>query len=184
MKISNFNYSIKISMLLFISFQLINCSFLNKEEPKEAITYSDGRQESGLNFGLGSNGGYVVFNKKDFKDVIVENKLTKGEPQPKGPIERANEIPSTTDYYNGEEKLNTVRVDCKIYKDPKACTMVNVCGWCSNSNSCIAGNNLGPLESCPRSKYQFSFPGNVDNGYRIVNHNMEDLHIRTFRKLK
>jgi hypothetical protein len=32
------------------------------------------------------------------------------------------------------------------------------CGWCASSNSCIPGNNLGPLAKCLRGQFQFTAP--------------------------
>jgi len=36
--------------------------------------------------------------------------------------------------------------------------MAQGCGWCASSNSCIAGNSLGPLVPCLRSSYVFTSP--------------------------
>ena len=36
--------------------------------------------------------------------------------------------------------------------------MAQGCGWCASSNSCIAGNSLGPTAPCLRSSYMFTSP--------------------------
>jgi hypothetical protein len=42
------------------------------------------------------------------------------------------------------------------------------CGWCGSTNSCIAGNNLGPLAPCLAGKFFFSAP---DSNFNLLNHN-------------
>lgn len=32
------------------------------------------------------------------------------------------------------------------------------CGWCASSNSCIPGNNIGPLAPCFRGQFKFTTP--------------------------
>jgi hypothetical protein len=32
------------------------------------------------------------------------------------------------------------------------------CGWCGQSESCISGNNLGPLEPCMKGQFSFTSP--------------------------
>lgn len=178
----------KVSCMI-MSFLLVLCiskvlSHQRGEDGKnaEALTYNDGKQETGLNFSMGSNGGYTLNVEAGFKKVETVKKLGPFEPIPHGPTERADEVPSTTDYYDGEAGLNAVKINCHIYKEPATCTLINSCGWCHNNNSCILGNNLGPMESCPRSKYQFSWPAASDTHYRITNQNMGSMNIRTYQR--
>jgi hypothetical protein len=89
-------------------------------------------------------------------------------PKP-GLSETVDEIPSPTDYYDGADNLNVLKINCTIYANPKVCLTHSNCGWCGASNKCILGNNLGPQESCPRSSYIFSAPyPNWDPQARVV----------------
>ena len=62
------------------------------------------------------------------------------------------------DYYDGGVKLNTIKVDCKIYANPTDCLHQSFCGWCGATKSCITGNNLGPMEPCVQGSWIFSPP--------------------------
>jgi hypothetical protein len=42
------------------------------------------------------------------------------------------------------------------------------CGWCGSTNTCIPGNNLGPLTPCLAGKFFFSAP---DKNFSLLNHN-------------
>jgi hypothetical protein len=87
------------------------------------------------------------------------NKLpAKFDMPPTGAMESVEELPSVTDYYDGATKLNTVTIQCRIYANPTDCLHKSSCGWCGSSNSCISGNNLGPLQPCVKSSYIFSAP--------------------------
>jgi hypothetical protein len=48
-------------------------------------------------------------------------------PKP-GPLELVEEIASETKYYDGETKLNTIKVNCKLYTNPNDCVHVSSCG--------------------------------------------------------
>ena len=163
---------------------VISCNLRGEDgRSVDAVTYSDGKVETGLNFAQGSNGGYTLNNKDDFMDVETQSKLTAIPPIPRGKFERAEEVPSIDTYYDGENALNAIKVNCRIIKDPKFCTQQPQCGWCAENSSCIVGNSLGPIEECPRSKYQFSFPGRADVPLRITNHDQGGaVVIRTHQK--
>jgi len=77
---------------------------------------------------------------------------------PPGPQENPEEIHSTTEYYDGSRNLNAVKIQCKIYSNPTDCLHQSSCGWCGSTNSCISGNNLGPLQPCVKSSYVFTSP--------------------------
>lgn len=77
---------------------------------------------------------------------------------PPGPQESVDEVPSTTDYYDGSHNLNTVKIQCRIYANPTDCLHQSSCGWCGSANNCILGNNLGPLQPCLKSSYIFTAP--------------------------
>lgn len=151
-------------------------------ENSEAVTYSDGRQSTGLNFALGSNGGYVVSDERNFsKNYQKVDKLRPMPPMPRGPKEFVDEIPSNTHYYDGEFKLNAMKVNCHVYGTIFDCTHQPQCGWCHKTAGCIMGNNLGPMESCPTSQYVFDYPGNgVEDRVRVTNIDTNSLSIRTY----
>ena len=46
----------------------------------------------------------------------------------RGPLEAVDEIASVKDYYNGEAKLNVVKVNCKINANPTDCLHQSSCG--------------------------------------------------------
>ena len=52
--------------------------------------------------------------------------------------------------------LNSVTIKCNIYGNKNDCLHQNKCGWCGESNSCILGNNLGPLQPCNKLSYIFA----------------------------
>jgi len=43
------------------------------------------------------------------------------------------------------------------------------CGWCASSNSCIPGNNLGPLAPCMRGQFKFTAPNSQWNPLNTEN---------------
>ncbi len=103
-------------------------------------------------------------------------------PKP-GSIEIVNEIPSPTDYYDGSDNLNVLRIKCTIYSNPKVCLTHSSCGWCGHSKKCILGNNLGPLQNCPRSSYIYSAPfPNWDNEARIVKGMINGVDLKVINK--
>ena len=178
----------KTILACFILISTLNIC-LNKRgengEESEAFAYNDGRKLTGLSFSMGSNGGYVVSPGAGYKAVETEKKLKARVPYSKGPKETVEEVPSNTEYYDGEMQLNAVKVNCHLYKNAQDCLHQAQCGWCHNKNTCVVGNSMGPMEDCPRANYQFnrSFPG-YDNMVRINNHEMNGLTVRTFSHFK
>lgn len=92
---------------------------------------------------------------------------------PKGPLESIEEIPTPHDYYNGDLKLNVVKVKCQIYTAESDCIHSSNCGWCGSSNSCVLGNNFGPLQPCVKSSFIYgrSYP-NYHPTIRTINENV------------
>jgi len=184
-KPNNLNKSLKILLILSLTNMLLFSNLKRGEDGQdaEAMTYNDGRVETGLSFGMGSNGGYTANQEANFKTVLTVDKLPKRTPIPTGHVERADEIASQNTYYDGEITLNSVKINCHIYRDPANCVQTSQCGWCHAKNSCIAGNSLGPLEECPRSQYQFSWPRGVGAPLRVANNDdLGILNIRTFQR--
>jgi hypothetical protein len=67
---------------------------------------------------------------------------------PVSALEAVDEIPTTHDYYQGDLKLNVVKVHCTIYTTRADCIHVSGCGWCGSKNTCMLGNGFGPQEPC------------------------------------
>jgi hypothetical protein len=64
-----------------------------------------------------------------------------------------------TDYYDGTVKLPNLKINkvnsCMNY-EKSDCLLLSECGWCSSSNSCIPGNNQGPLGKCERNSFVYA----------------------------
>ena len=62
-------------------------------------------------------------------------------------------------YYNGRDNINAIHINCNVYStEPGSCVNNSSCGWCGQSNNCIAGNSSGPLAPCLRSTFLFTNP--------------------------
>jgi len=46
----------------------------------------------------------------------------------RGPLEVVDEVPTVKDYYNGEAKLNVLKINCKINANPTDCLHQSSCG--------------------------------------------------------
>lgn len=169
-----------MKLILVLSLVGISLCIKASQDYNEAEAYADGRQVMGLNYGMGSNGGYIVENPKNFKTVRTVDHLFKTdymyEPSMK---EAVDEVPSITNYYDGEVKLNVMKVNCKVYHNYNDCIHQAQCGWCNQGSKCIMGNSMGPLEDCPRAQYVFSNPFGDVNRYRVTNHDVGGLSIKT-----
>ena len=112
------------------------------------------------------------------------SKLPSMIPPPKpGPAETVNEIPTSTDYYDGSSKLNVIKVTCNIYANKLDCLRSSHCGWCGSTSSCVLGNNLGPLQKCVRSTYIFSAPSpNFNPHGRVINENVGGIGLTVISK--
>lgn len=107
---------------------------------------------------------------KGYSKVTYVDTLPERFEAPKaGPAENVEEIPTVTDYYDGSAKLNTVQVKCRIFTTALDCLRQSSCGWCGSSNTCVLGNNMGPLQACMRSSYIFSPP--IPNWNRMTTTN-------------
>jgi len=82
-----------------------------------------------------------------------------------------------------KKKLNTIKINCKMYTSPSECLHNSSCGWCGSKGSCIAGTNLGPLESCVKSSYIFSAPApNWSPNNRVHNENVGGMSLTVVNK--
>ena len=75
-----------------------------------------------------------------------------------GNQETIDEVPSSSDYYDGSMKLNVIAVECSINNSVSNCINISSCGWCKSNRTCIRGNNLGPLQPCKPEDFVFSAP--------------------------
>lgn len=159
------SFSLVIMICFLISFSSCNLKSDKQREDILAEEYNfDGKSASSkgaISYGLASNSGYTIPNdlephyiKPTFVNKLPENKDL---PEP-GPTESVEEIATTTDYYDGSQKLNVVKIQCTVYSDPSECFKQSSCGWCGSSNKCILGNNIGPLQACVKSSYIFNAP--------------------------
>ena len=79
--------------------------------------------------------------------------------------------------------MNTIKIKCKIHANPTECLHHSSCGWCQASNSCIVGNNMGPLEPCVKSSFIFSAPyPNFSPKTTKVNENVGGLSMTVITK--
>ena len=101
------------------------------------------------NFSDGSDGGNKLLNEANYKTPKIVSDLSSekltDDKELKGEVE---EKESVKDYYNGELKLNRIRILCKDYKSASGCYSMSHCGWCGASNSCVEGTRNGPVERC------------------------------------
>ena len=117
----------------------------------ESVAYSEGTGVS----------GQFIQNSNLYKPVQIVDSLDKikinAEPNP---VETIDEIPSENVFYDGTVGMKTTHFNlCGQYTTkPQVCVAQGNCGWCSSSNTCIEGNQVGPLSPCIRGSYVFSAP--------------------------
>ena len=112
-----------------------------------------------MTYGLGSSGGYTLKNENNYKQPqMVDRLVVTGSAYEKTAVtkEMVDEVPSISEYYNGSQKLNTIKVQCKMYASQVDCLHQASCGWCGATTSCIMGNQMGPMEACSGSTYVFT----------------------------
>jgi hypothetical protein len=75
-------------------------------------------------------------------------------------------------YYDGTSNLSAIHINCNVLSlNPASCVhnancgtyLINFLGWCGSSNTCVAGNNSGPLGNCLRNTYLYSSPSSEWN---------------------
>jgi len=147
----------------------------------------DAKARSAIAYGYANTGGYSIENNKEYRNFVKPEfvpHLPDNQPLPRpGPKETIDEIPTSTDYYDGSKKLNTIKIHCKMYTSPRECLHNSSCGWCGSNGSCIAGTNLGPLEPCVKSSYIFSAPSpNWSPNNRVVNENVGGMSLTVVNK--
>lgn len=87
-------------------------------------------------------------------------------------------MPSPENYYDGTTGLKITVTNCNQYATQQdACMNNGNCGWCSSSNSCIAGNSAGPLAPCMRGNYTFTAPSSDWNPLNTNNYSMSRANV-------
>lgn len=121
----------------------------------------DTPSSSAITYGMADVGAYSVpdqeLNKLRIPQTIEKLPEKFDLPRP-GPLENVEEIASVTDYYDGSTNLNKKKITCRIYGNASDCLKNSSCGWCGSNNTCVLGNNLGPLQSCLKSTFVYSAP--------------------------
>lgn len=148
----------------------------NKGDILGGASNYDKENKSAITYGLGDIGAYTLPKELDnvFKKPTFVPKLPdKFELPTGGPLENIDEVPTTTDYYDGSINLNKIKISCRIYGNANDCLKNTSCGWCGSNNSCILGNNLGPLQSCVRHTFVYSTPTASFDQTLTVNQNSE-----------
>lgn len=114
----------------------------------------------------------IIKIQKNYRTPELYGRLPKITPisQIKTPKAVAEENPTISVFYDGSNKLNTFKIDCKLYTNPKECMHKSGCGWCGELTRCIKGTQLGPLEKCVKSTFIFTSP--EDNHFK-ANNNVE-----------
>ena len=159
-------YSISLVLLIcfLIGSAVTKKSGATQREDIIAEEYNfEGTTESkgAISYGLASTSGYSIPQDLTGSYVLptfVKELPKKMEIPEPGPSENVEEIATTVDYYDGSNKLNSIKINCIIYTEPNDCTKQSSCGWCGSSKKCILGNNIGPLQACVKSSYIFSAP--------------------------
>ncbi len=131
-----------------------------------------------MTFGLGSNGGYTIKNENNYKiPKMVDHLIVSNSPysNTQSSKEYADENPSITEYYNGTDKLNTIKVNCKMYVSQNDCLHQASCGWCGSTATCIMGNQMGPMENCSKSTYVFTTGALHNPDERVIRENVGGL---------
>merc|ERR1712004_206170 len=174
--------SLKLFIVLSISC-LANVQNPNEASQKTKIRVGESNQDGdavdALTFGMGTDGGYILQNEKNYRAPELYGRLPKITPisQVRTPKAVAEENPTISVFYDGTNKLNTFKIDCKLYTNPKECMHKSGCGWCGELTRCIKGTQMGPLEKCIKSTFiftspddkQFSKNDNVEMGALIAN---------------
>ena len=187
------NY-VSISLVLMFCFLVKFSETKSKvEQPKDDVIAEEynfesknGNSKGAISYGLASNNGYTIpeeYSNQYIAPTFVKKLPEKMEAPEPGPLESIDELPTTADYYDGSNKLNTVKVSCKVFTEPTDCFNQSSCGWCGSSNKCIFGNNMGPLQSCVKSSYIFSAPiPNFQNRTKSVEEKVGGMNLKIVNK--
>ena len=71
-------------------------------------------------------------------------------------INKAEPIPSQTQYYDGSSNLSSSTLRCRLIVSMTSCFASNNCGWCKSLGRCIPGNSESALYPCEPGSYVYS----------------------------
>jgi hypothetical protein len=146
--------SFKSLAILFIALSL---SAICSEESKSSSNLKE-TIASSFNLAKANVDQFYLQHQNDFKGVTYVDVLPPRK-QLRGEVTSVLEVPSVTDYYDGTTNFKTKTVKCNQWTMQKeVCLKQRSCGWCASSNTCIAGNNLGPLARCLRGRFEYTAP--------------------------
>jgi len=120
--------------------------------------FSSDSDGDAVTYGLGSDGGYVLNEPKNYSSPTMVDVLPPQQKIASDEKVAADETPSVIDFYDGSSKLNKLPISCKIFANLNDCLSVSNCGWCASRNSCVSGTAFGPLVPCDKTSYIFQTP--------------------------
>ena len=137
---------------------------MNTEAAKKAATVSSYAMAS-----IKTDEHYTA-NAKGYTAPTYVEKLPPKVNLNTGVIETVDEVKKSenSEYYDGTTKLKmgttTSTTSCSSFTNSKTeCLKKETCGWCGSSNSCIAGNSLGPQATCQKNTFIYSGAKNQVN---------------------
>lgn len=140
----------KIIIFISLLFSLSLCKNLKESSTIESVAYALGKSNTDQ---------FYLNNQSGYRSVPYVDKLPPKTPITDGKVETVDEITTESNYYDGTIGLKTTVTTCNMYTtQPQVCLHQGSCGWCGSSNTCINGNNLGPLAPCLRGTYVFTAP--------------------------
>lgn len=159
---------------------LIGFSLSANLNSKGSLTLANNKAE--LSSEKNESYAYGLARAKKMEDFYVQNERSYGAPQiveklppsvplSDGHVETIDEIPSSTgnDYYDGSKGLKITVSTCNAYTSKReVCLQQGSCGWCGSSNSCIEGNNLGPLAPCLRGSFFLADPNWIPENAKSI----------------
>ena len=82
-----------------------------------------------MTYGQASDGGNSLPDASGFRlPTIVEHLADVIKPPAPGPLSSVDEVPSTTNYYDGSLNLNVAQVNCHVINVPSECYKQTICG--------------------------------------------------------
>lgn len=134
-----------LSLLTVYSLEsdVIGESYSSSSTPSHAVTY--GYADVSM-YSLNSVDGWIT--PEIVQELVLPSNL------PSAP-ETAEEIPTTTQYYDGSSKLKHSKIKCRLYVTERSCLNQSSCGWCDETQACIPGSESGPLLPCELSMFRY-----------------------------
>lgn len=132
-----------------------------KDSEGVASNHDESLNKDALVFSLGSHGGYVLKNEGGYKvpeiSTTIDQDIQKfnEEQALKKVVDTPEETPSNKFYYNGDQHLSVVKLECNTYHSQDSCKKIEHCGWCTSSSTCVEGSARGPHKAsdCESGKF-------------------------------